>query len=137
MAAFANYPILNEKFTQIANMGKMPKEGPRCIPLTQLDFTAQAGYSMDLTQVQRQDRLTIVQTIFVDNSGNPGAVTITFGGTGQVIVANPNTQGYYPVMCTSPITLTVSMQGAPSPGLPTSVPIYLINIPIEAAQWPA
>lgn len=126
----ANFNILSSPFLQIANLGPTPKEGPRTVPIT-LDFTAFDTYRIDLTQLQRQGKFTVLQTVFIDASNCPVLVTVQDGTTLQPVVAQPNTQGFYPIMAGSPTVLTVSC-----PGGPAGLKIFLINVPVAPAVWP-
>src|SRR5271170_1203447 len=127
----AVYQIEADSFSQIANYGAAPKEGPRTIRLAHLDFTVQDSYSIDLSNIQRQEKLSVVQCVYVDASDCIAQITITFGGTFFTLVVQPNTQGFYPIMATSPVTLTISVSGAPAPTLPTNLPVFLINVPMQ------
>jgi hypothetical protein len=129
--ATANFDIKAAPFLQIANLGAMPQEGPRTIPIT-LDFTIGFdNYRIDLTQIQRQHKFTVLQALFIDASNCPVLVTVTDGQINQPVVAQPNTQGFYPIMAGSPTVLIVSC-----PGGPAALKIYLINVPIAPAVWP-
>jgi hypothetical protein len=106
----------------------IPAEGPKCIPIN-LDFTASTTYALSLQNLQSRDYVSIIQTIFIDNSSNADTMTVTTGVANQAIIAPPYTQGYYPVLCPQPPAFVFATQGG------VVVPIQLINVPMPCAVW--
>jgi hypothetical protein len=114
----------------INQINQLPEEGAKSIPLL-LDFTNTATWSVDLTNFQQLGYISMIQTVYIDNSSNGNPLSVIVGSnSGQVITAAPNTQGYYPVLCPNPAQFTIStLQGS---GL---IPIQLINTPIPGPVW--
>lgn len=97
-----------------------------------LDFTAGNQASGDFGQEMASGVIDYVQSVYIDNSGNTKALSITFGGTLQNITVKPNTQGYYPVV---PANGTFSWV-AVSTGANVKVPVIFMNVKIPtASQW--
>lgn len=115
-------------FQQINNQDLPEKEGPRTIPLI-LDFTANASYIIDISQLEQSGKMSMVQTMYIDLSGTDLALLITVRGTGQQIKAKGRTQGYYALLAPNPTSLTASQPGG------VAVPIQLINVPIVGSVW--
>ena len=114
----------------------IPAEGPIAIPLT-LDFsnaTGQASYTVDLSPYQNMGnkRISIVQTAFIDMSQSGVALTLTDRDSGQQIVANPHTQGYYNILAPTPVVLDIACTNGPN-----NVYVALINVPIPGTVWAA
>lgn len=110
-----------------------PPEGPMAIPLL-LDFTvpADGNILVDLSQVEQQARMTAIQTIFIDMSKSGVALVAQDFTTGQEIVANPRTQGYYQFICSNPTKLIFNCSAGPA-----GLKIFLINVAIPGAVWAA
>jgi hypothetical protein len=124
--------LSNVNVQQIVNQ-QVPDDGPKAIPLL-LDFTASAQYNLDLTNQQQQGKISMIQSIYVDLSGNASNdLTITMPISGQVIVAKAGTQGYYSVLCPNPPRLNFAM--ATSGG--SVVPVFLLNVPVAGVVWTA
>ena len=117
---FVDVPIFN---------ALVPAEGPKAVPLP-LDFTVQQSYLIDLQNAQARGFIKNVQTLFIDNSQNAGALTVVVNQSNQVIICAPLAQGYFPVLAPNPVKLTIS---CPSGGPNTTV--YLLNVPLPAAMW--
>ena len=108
-------------------------EGHRILPLINLDFSANNLYSLDFSNQMRIGRMSMVQTVFIDTSSlgpGPGPVSVQFT-TGQVILANPRTQGFYPVMAQEPFRVVMeSMAGG-------TATIIFANYVIYPTIWPS
>jgi hypothetical protein len=126
---------VNQQQLQVSlvSNGLVPDDGRRAIPIT-LDFTGAdiTQYIFDYQNMQSRGFMSMVQTVYVDNSANSNALVITVGGTGQQIQAPPNTQGYYPVLCSNPIRFVFS-----SPANSSLVTVQLINVAISGQVWNA
>lgn len=118
---------------QLPTNQQLPDEGPKAIPV-RLDFTpsspATLTYVLDLELIWSQAKISMIQTIFIDNSQNSNALSVTVNGTGQIIVAAANTQGYYAVLCPNPPKLSFS-----SASSSVALVVFLINIPISGVVW--
>lgn len=120
LGQIGNIPIYN---------ALVPKEGPRAIPLT-LDFSLQQSYTIDLTLQQQLKQISLVQTAFVDNTGNGAVLVITSSGTGQNAICPAYSQAMLPLLCSNPPKLTISSTGG------VSVGITLLNVPSPPGVWP-
>src|SRR5271155_2273724 len=124
---------LNQQALVVAQIKNnyIPTEGPKAVPFL-LDFTGLVGqYSLDLELFQSKSFLSMVQTLYLDLNGSPNNLLVQIGsGSGQNILAKPNTQGYYPVLCPNPPTYTFTS----TPG-GIIIPVFLINVPIAGVVW--
>lgn len=105
----------------------IPKEGPKALQ-TNLDFTVQGVYNVDLLLQQQRKQLSVIQTIYIDNSNGANPVTIVVRGTGQNIICPPKAQGFFPALVANPPQFTITSAGA-------IVNIAFINVPVPAAVW--
>lgn len=109
---------------------QLPSEGPKAIPIL-LDFTgAIATYTLDLLLLTERGFLSMVQCLYIDNSGSSNPVVVTVNGTNQNITAKANTQGYYAVLAPNPCKLTFA--GTANTVL---VPVFLLNMPVSGSVW--
>ena len=114
---------------QAINVQDVPCEGAKAVPVS-LDFSMNAAYQLNYSNLQQRGFISFVQTIFVDNSqANAGTITITIGGSNQVIVIRPNTQGYYPILMGNVVTITFSSTGS------NKAQFFLLNVPVAPGQW--
>jgi hypothetical protein len=68
-------------FQDIAN-DLVPQDGPKGIPIL-LDFSgAVTEYDLDMTIPQQQNRISQVQTVYIDASGSTAGMTVICKGTG-------------------------------------------------------
>jgi hypothetical protein len=102
----------------------MPAEGPRCIPLT-LDFTLSLAYDLDYSNMQSRNFISMVQTIWVDNSLNAAVLEVTMVGTNQVIKVPAGIQRYYTVLQPNPIKMSFASTGA------VVCQVILMNFPVH------
>lgn len=118
--------------------GKHPPEGARALGVVLYYSTDGTGVSnpvtLPLAQVIQSGKLSIVQTVFIDNSQNPNALTLDFGPT-QQIICPALSQGYFSVLATSQLpNVTVS-----SNPLFTEASFYVyidfINVAIPPQVW--
>lgn len=113
------------------NNGKAPAEGRLCIPYT-IDFTAQQSATIDLTNIQQmQQRISFVQTVFVDNSLNSQPVTLTMANTNQKLQVPANSQGYLPMALSLQNSIIVQTTGG------IVLPLQLFNFGIAPCVWSA
>jgi hypothetical protein len=124
--------INNPTGLNIANQ-TIPKEGPVCVPLGPFNFSTGASYNVNLTTFQQLGRISVVQGMFVDNSGNTSNLVVTCLITGQSVTVAPLTQGYYPLLSVNPFNFVVSSAGAVN----FNAVIYVYNVPIPPAVWSA
>jgi hypothetical protein len=115
---------------QVPESQLIPQEGPKSIPLY-LDFSGGIGeYVIDMLYAIEQKFVSMIQTIFIDMSNATTNLTITIRGTGQKIVAKPNTQGYYPVLVPNPPNFTFDKNANTE-----QIYINLINVAIPGVVW--
>lgn len=111
---------------------KMKCTSPIAVNLAQ----GAAALSVDLSANQNDNAnfLDSALSMFVDASAatNTGPLTITFG-SGQQIVINPNTQGYYTIAQPNPIRFGCVASGAP--GTTAVCNIMLFNAIIPPFVW--
>jgi hypothetical protein len=126
---------VNQKSIAITGNQMLPGEGPKALPIN-FDFSlsgANGSFDVDLTQLEQQGKIAMVQTVFVDMSIGPPAnpLVITVGGTLQRIVCKPSTQGYYQILCPNPSKINFSCADAAA-----FIPTQLVNIPLPGVVWP-
>lgn len=126
MTTAVTNPTLNP--TQGLYNALIPKEGPRVYPLS-LDFSADTSFSLDLLQIVNRGYMSFIQTIFVDNSLNDEAVTITPDIAYQPLKIPPRSQGYLPILVPNQPKLVFSSSGG------VKVVVNLLNIPLPAQVW--
>ena len=107
----------------------VPAGGPKTLPFN-LDLTINASQTLDLLLLQQLTKIDFVQAIFVDNSLNNAALTITVDQTNQKIVVPIKAQAYFPLLCPERAKITFSMTGATS-----IIPIQLLNVPVAPGVW--
>ena len=118
---------------QPVNNQEVPGEGPKAIPLL-LDFTGSTTeWDLDLTNQQQQDRISMVQSLYIDLSKAANDLIVVFPISGQSIRAKAATQGYYTVLCPTPIRINFQSSGAGG----VLVPVFLMNVPVSGVVWDA
>lgn len=111
-----------------STFGNDPKEGPKSSPM-RFDFTAAPVYTIDFTQFQQQNQLTLIQTVFIDNTANTSPTSLIFDGTDQTLIAPALSQGYYPILTQKLAKATIASSGA------FLVKVQFINVPIPPSVW--
>jgi hypothetical protein len=117
--AFQAVPVFN---------ATIPKEGPKSLPVT-CDFSVVGTYDIDLTLIQSQQRMSVVQSVFVDNTLNGQKTTITINGNSQTLVIPAGGQAYLPLLAAKPTIITVASTGG------VVVPMIFLNVPVPACVW--
>ena len=112
---------------------QIPAEGPKAVPIN-LDFTSGTGepsYTLDLNNFQTQGFISMVQTLFIDNSAGtqPIIVTVT-AARGQILQAPPGSQGYYPILSPNPAQLQFACSDTSN-----KAQVILINVGIAPGVW--
>jgi len=108
----------------------LPDEGPKCIPVTVTFVTGSLTWTLDLEQLINRGFISIVQTLWIDTRQCANPVSISFdGGSQQTIVGPARTQGYFNVLATNPVKM--SLTGVDG----DSIQVILINVPIPGAIW--
>jgi hypothetical protein len=103
----------------------MPEGGPKCVAI-RLDFSANATYVLDYSNVMNLGYLDMVQTVWVDNFGSGQVLKITIPASQQVLQIPAGAQGYFPVLCPNPVKMQFDSTGA------TVQQVTLINFPVFA-----
>lgn len=110
---------------------QMPKEGPRSVPFL-FDWTSGNTYEANLINFQNQQKISIVQGMWVDNSTNPNPMTCFNPATGQTVTVLGGYQGYFPVLAVNPVDLFFSSAAGAH-----TTQVILYNVPIAPATWAA
>lgn len=104
-----------------------------------LDFTLDYQFSIDLTAVVQAAQLAHpIQACFLDCAAVPfGNTTLQVFGSGQRIVAQPGSQGYYPLLIPTNAYVFTLSNGSNLGGSVTTAPanLYFMNVPFVASQW--
>lgn len=119
----------NLRVIPLAQRGpEIPKEGAKAI-IFNPDFTAADSYVLDFLTLLDTAKIASVETLYIDNNGNTVAVLVTLG-SGQQILAKPNTQGYYQIANTNPQKLVIASPTG------SAARILLLNYPVPGSVWP-
>ena len=111
------------------NTGDTPVEGRMTVPFI-LDFSEAASIKIELTAItQMQNRISVVQTVFVDNSANESSVSFAMQNTGQVLIVPPNAQAYLPMVITNQVTIIAASAGG------VLGPLQLLNFGVAPTVW--
>lgn len=108
-----------------------PQEGSRGLGV-QYNWTNQAAFTEDLSQVVAHGIETVIQSVWVDNSECTQGVIILVAGSGQKIAVPASSQGVFPIF----------FSGAQGFQIYTSAPLaaavtrlILLNVPCVAGPW--
>lgn len=107
---------------------EVPKEGPKSIP-QRIDFTTNVSWSIDFSNLTANETITMIQTLFIDNSNNSDSLSVVFEGTQQTLICPPLAQGYFPILTQNWPKCVVSTSGG------VVILIEFINIPIPPSVW--
>lgn len=103
-------------------------EGPRILPLLNVDFSANPSYSLDYSNQMRVGRMSMVQTVYIDASNSDASVTVSIS-TGQQITAKGRTQGFYSCLAQEPFKASFQSDGG------ARVSFIFLNFQLQPAQW--
>jgi hypothetical protein len=103
----------------------MPAEGPKAIPIN-LDFTSETAYTFDYTSMQQRTFISMVQTVWVDNSLSAAVLTITIPSSQQTLKIPAGIQGYFTVICPNPVKISFGSTGG------VVCQVTLLNFPVLA-----
>lgn len=106
----------------------LPSIGPRSLPVS-YDFSLSANYALDFSYQINQALMDKLQTAYIDNSQNSGAVTLSWGGSQQNIIIGGNSQGFVPLLVGA-----IPKGNLTSTGTGKTLVSYL-NVPISPAVW--
>lgn len=113
-----------------------PQEGTRGIAM-QYNFTSQASFTEDLSQVVAKGESVPLQTAYVDNSGNSQGVQFIIPGLGQVINVPANSQAILPFLFNPDgpaFSITTLAAGVPTP-IAATTRVILLNVPVSPCVW--
>lgn len=97
----------------------------------QLNFTVAASITDDLTQEEALQHLDMVQSVYIDNSANAAAFTLSLFQAQYGITVKAHTQGWYPFIADTPTKYSAST--TPAAGL--IVGLNFSNVAIEPCNW--
>jgi hypothetical protein len=110
---------------------KVPKEGPQSVAIN-YDFSAGVqSYTTDMQLIKQQGKISMVQSVYIDNASNTQPVVLTVAGIGQQISVPANFQGIFPVLVTGQPVFNVSSTGNGKSN------IYFCNVQQAAFMWQA
>lgn len=109
--------------------GPIPQEGPKTIPVS-ANFATVASYIIDFTLIYSQRFITEIQAVWIDNSTNNQAVTLTNLISNQSITFGAGRQGIVPVLCPNPPKFQATSSGN------GTVQFQFLNVPITCLSWP-
>lgn len=113
------------------SVGYYPREGSRCVT-AQYNWTAQAAFFEDLSQLEAHGVETTVQCAYVDNSLCAQGVVFLVSGTGQVVNIPASSQGIIPLLFTGAPSYSISTSAALSNAVTR---VYLLNFPLAPGMW--
>lgn len=105
-----------------------PKDGPRAIPV-RVDFTVEQSWELDLSLQNSMAVMKNVQSFFVDNSNNAEPLSIFVSTLQQTIIIPPLSQGYVPILATTPAKLILNTTGG------VVVQFQFMNVPMPLHIW--
>lgn len=112
--------VLNNKF---------PCEGPKAVPVS-LDFSTAPAFDVDLKLLMLQNKISNVQSLFIDNASNTAQLVLTMSVQNQRIIIPPGAQAYITVLLNQ-AEFTVSTTST------ALVNIFAQNFPVTNAVWQA
>lgn len=111
--------------------GLAPPEGPRSIAVT-FDWTVQPVYEIDMLNVTQTNKVSQIQTVYVDNYDNEKAVDITGSSLGQRVRVPAFGGAYLPVLVpTPPVFVLTSMAST------AKTVVNFLNFAMPPAVWSA
>ena len=111
----------------------IPQEGPKAIPVP-ISFLNSTDFDLDLSQQVNQGRISLIQSMFVDNNANDNVINIGIGQSPssaalQTIVVPSQSQGYFQIFSPNPARFHFNSQTT------GSILVILSNSPIASATW--
>lgn len=105
-----------------------PSQGNRELPVL-LDFTATGVIQDDLFSEQSQSQIETIQSVYIDNSQNAASLQLLVRDTQQLIVAQPYTQGIYPIVTQA----NLQYQATTAQGI--KIQVIFSNVAKQFAVW--
>jgi hypothetical protein len=126
------YP-LSPSSQQIAVYNALiPPEGPKIVNIP-LDFTTTGSngqpIGVDFTVATLRGAMTVVQTLWADNTANSAPLVVNVSGTGQQITIPPGIEGTFPIFAASKPTLTFNTSTS------IIIPCIIANMPMPVGTW--
>lgn len=110
--------------------GEAPRHGSRAMAIN-LNFSVESPVNINLTDDQMHMKLEFIQSIYVDNSLNPNALTFTCRTTNQIITVPATWQGYIPLVApTDNPKISFATPGT------LIIPVQLLSYPVPCMLWP-
>ena len=106
----------------------VPPEGPKSVAVT-LDFSASVSYTIDFTIAYMNKTMTVVQTLWLDNSLNPDTVSVTVPSTGHSFAVPANSVGAFPIVAAIRPKIILASSGG------VVVKCLFLNVPLPAIVW--
>lgn len=123
-------PLQNVFLTSQIWNGIVPSGGLKALRAVS-DWSLGNAFTVDLTLAQQNNRLSNVQTIYIDNSANDAAISVIVAGTLMNITIGAGWQGTFPVLSPNPPSFVLQSAG-------TGVTIiYFMNAPLPCLTWPS
>jgi hypothetical protein len=119
----------NPYFSQDIGNACIPREGPKAISVSIPFMAANTSFILDLTLSQYQTTISVVQSMYIDNSLSSTDLTITCSGTNQIIIFPAYSQGYIPVTVAKPSRFKFVSSGA------QTINVVVLNVPVDAIIW--
>lgn len=95
------------------------------------DFVQRSTFYFDVFNFRPLWSISRVLSLFIDNSSNSKEVAVTIFHSGQVIIAQPKTQGYYPVLSYSDsFAMSISSMGSSD-----TATVYACNYMVPPGSW--
>lgn len=109
--------------------GYAPAEGAKGLPVD-LNFTVNATLDFDLMLENAQGVIQYVQSMWVDNSTNPNALTFNFGTTSQRVTIPAFASGVWPVITSDQLRVRISS----TVGATSLAQVIFLNVPMPLTQ---
>lgn len=113
------------------DIGKMPREGACAVPAV-YDFSGGVqAYVTDMTAIRQLGKISMVQSVFIDNSANTQPLVLTVSDTKQAISIPAYFQGVFPLIVGGRSSFAVTSTGN---GVAN---IYYCNVEQAPFMWQA
>lgn len=106
----------------------VPPEGPRSVTVP-LDFALSPRFTVDFTLAYMRKVISMVQSVWVDNSLNTAQLVFTVEGTGEVLKVPPGSQGSFPIISAIRGKITVATTTA------IATKAIFLNVPLPQSVW--
>lgn len=109
-----------------------PPEGPKTVPVlipVASNPSSDNTYVVDFGTFTNLAFISIVQSVFVDNTNGTQALTISAQGTGQTVSFPVGAQGYMPILAPEKPVFTITAAGS------VDTVVQFINVPVPSGLW--